>query len=70
MIAVIAILCQISSGSCTEEVVTRDAGLFECAMQAQQGVAQWMGDHPRYRNGWRVARIRCAPADYRAPVKV
>jgi hypothetical protein len=51
MIAIVAVLCQISGGSCVEEVVTNQAGPYECLMQSQQGIAKWMNEHPRYSDG-------------------
>jgi hypothetical protein len=71
-VTVVAVLCRLSgaaAGACVEEIVTDsamdDQVTFQtCMVHGQIGVADWMGKHPLYRQGWRVDRIKCAPGHY------
>ncbi|ARQ95378.1 hypothetical protein [Bradyrhizobium phage BDU-MI-1] len=53
-----------------EEIVT-DSSMDErvdfhgCMIHHQIGIAEWKGKHPIYaKDGWRVARVKCAPGRY------
>jgi hypothetical protein len=64
------------SGDCTneeqkvEEIVTdsrmdESVEFFGCMIHAQMGIAEWKSKHPLYfKEGWRVAQIKCAPGTY------
>lgn len=62
LVTVVATLCQIAAPSaCIEEIVTDQATLMQCGGAfAQQALAKWMSEHPRYVTGWRLSKWGCA----------
>jgi hypothetical protein len=64
LITLIAVLCQIASSSCVEEIITDQVSLMACQIQGQIGIAEWMRTSPTYRSGWRLERYKCAMGHY------
>lgn len=73
-VTVIATLCKLAAATppqpaCVEEIVTDEATLMQCGGPfAQQAIAKWMGEHPIYRSGWRLAKYGCAIGGYHKAV--
>jgi hypothetical protein len=63
-ITLVAVLCQIASSSCVEEIITDQASLMACQIQGQIGIADWMSKSSTYRTGWRLERYKCAMGHY------
>lgn len=64
-VTVVATLCRIAAATvqpdCVEEVITDEATLMQCGGGlAQAAIADWIGHHPRYVIGWRLAKWGCA----------
>lgn len=67
-ITIAVVLCRLTGGPCVEEIVT-DSSLDESltlqsCMLGQPALAKWMSEHPIYREGYRVDRIKCVPGKY------
>jgi hypothetical protein len=60
----VAILCQVASNACVEEIITDQASLQSCQIQGQIGIAEWMSRSPAYRTGWNLERYKCVVGPY------
>lgn len=65
LMTLVALLCQITSGACVEEIITDQAEFQACAIRGEITASAWMADSPIYSKGWTLARWKCVPPDYR-----
>ncbi len=55
---VIMLVCQLNDPSaCQEQSIKIEGSLKNCMWEAQIGMAQWSGDHPKYH----IERFHCEP---------
>ena len=64
-ITLVAILCQLTTSSCVEEIITDQASLQSCAITGQIGISKWMAESEKYHSGWSLARYKCVVGEYR-----
>ncbi|MGL9622897.1 hypothetical protein QRQ56_33470 [Bradyrhizobium sp. U531] len=70
-VTIIAVLCQLTSADCIDEIVSSSAldstlTFQSCIMNGQAGLAHWKEAHPIYRSdAWRIQRYKCVPGDYK-----
>ena len=66
-VTLVAVLCQISTAYCVEEIVTDSSvssiTFMDCQVHGQQGVIQWLSEHSKYKD-WRLERYKCIPGHY------
>lgn len=75
LVTLVAVLCHalVAHGPevCVEQIVA-DSNLdprlnwMSCQVGAQQGIAAWLADNPKYRD-WRLAKWKCVPGHYVVP---
>lgn len=67
-VTIAVVLCRLAGGPCTEEIVTDssmdDSLTLQSCMLGQPALAKWMSEHPIYRAGYRIERIKCVPGKY------
>jgi hypothetical protein len=68
VITIVAVLCQLGTASCREEIVTDstmdDSLTLQSCMLGQPAVVKWIGEHPVYHTGYRLERWKCIPGKY------
>lgn len=62
LVTVLATFCQLANpATCTQEVITRDAPLMQCAGPfGEQAISKWMAENIHYHQGWYLAKWGCA----------
>jgi hypothetical protein len=69
-VTVVAVLCNMASNVCTEEIVTNSSldstvTFQNCMIGGQASLAKWKSDHAIYRSGdWHIERYKCAPGHF------
>lgn len=75
LITIAVVLCPLlapaPASGCVEKVITDSNANEQLTMQScsinEGAIAEWIGKHPIYRSGWRLARWKCVIGPYTPP---